>query len=186
MSEHPDVKEEKVTLKQKLKQIRTWKPNNDSEWDELFQEMKNASDRAVVLTIGPFVEAAAELAIACRIAEDNFEELVARADAPLGTFSAKIRMLQGLGIIGPRHRKVMDTIREIRNTFAHSMKPIDFNTSVVRDYCHTLEEWEIDAFDTSQLSPARKKFTCAAVVMAQHFVTYSFDNGGKVMETHLD
>lgn len=175
-----------MTLKKKLKDIRTWKPSSDSEWDDLFREMQQASDRAVVLTIGPFVEAAAELAIACRIAEENFDELVARPDAPLGTFSAKIRMLQGLGIIGPRHRKIMDTIREVRNTFAHSMKPIDFDNTVIRDFCNTLENWEIDAFDTSQLSPPRKKFTCAAVTMAQHFVTYAFDNGGKIIPTYLD
>lgn len=175
-----------MTLKKKLKEIRTWKPSNDAEWDALFREMQTASDRAVVLTIGPFLEASAELAIASRMAEENFEELVMRPDSPLATFSAKIRILQGLGIIGPRHRKIMDTIREIRNTFAHSMKPIDFETDVIRDFCNTLEDWDIDAFDISHLSQPRKKFTCAAVTMAQHFVTYSFDNGGKIIPTYLD
>jgi hypothetical protein len=45
-------------------------------------------------------------------------------DAPLATFSAKIRLAYALSIFGSSTRDDLDTIREIRNAFAHSTRPL--------------------------------------------------------------
>jgi hypothetical protein len=53
--------------------------------------------------------------------------------APLSAFSSKIKVAYALGHFGPITRRDLDTMREIRNAFAHSKKVISFNTPQVVD-----------------------------------------------------
>jgi hypothetical protein len=57
---------------------------------------------------------------------------------PLGTFDGKIVIAQAFGIIGPNTRKNLDTIKHIRNTFAHAGIPITFSTPEIADACNSL------------------------------------------------
>jgi hypothetical protein len=47
-------------------------------------------------------------------------------DGPLATFSAKIRMSYALRIIDEQGRRDLDTIRHLRNYFAHSINDVGF------------------------------------------------------------
>jgi DNA-binding MltR family transcriptional regulator len=59
--------------------------------------------------------------------------------APLATFSARVTMLYALGIIGQKTRADLDCIKDIRNVFAHSRLPLDFDTPEVREAVFTLD-----------------------------------------------
>ena len=59
-------------------------------------------------------------------------------DAPLGNYGTKIKLGYALGIFGRQTRRDLDTIRWIRNTFAHSGKLLSFDTKEVADSCDLL------------------------------------------------
>lgn len=58
-------------------------------------------------------------------------------NAPLGTFSARIKAAHCLGLISDMERDDLDTLRKIRNEFAHSHR-ISFDTHKVKDLCKNL------------------------------------------------
>jgi hypothetical protein len=58
-------------------------------------------------------------------------------DAPLG-FSAKIRLADAVRIIGNETKEILETVRIIRNTFAHAKIPINFTTAAIADACDSL------------------------------------------------
>ena len=51
--------------------------------------------------------------------------------AILGSFYSRIKMARALGVAGPQVELHLDTIRTIRNTFAHSAFKIDFQHDLV-------------------------------------------------------
>ena len=57
---------------------------------------------------------------------------------PLASFSSQIKMAYALGVIGKKTRKDLDTIRLIRNVFAHAQKPVSFRTHVITAGCKLL------------------------------------------------
>jgi len=57
----------------------------------------------------------------------------------LGTFATRIKLARYLNIISSELRKDLDTIRRIRNDFAHYLKFEDFNTDSIRDRCMNLQ-----------------------------------------------
>jgi hypothetical protein len=59
-------------------------------------------------------------------------------ERPLSTFSARIRFGYALGLYGKSTRKDLDTVRHIRNAFAHSRKRLSFDTEVIAAACELL------------------------------------------------
>lgn len=122
-----------------------------------------ASDRAAALIAAQFVEYAAQQAIESHLAEGfDQKELFDGPGAPLGTLSAKIAMADGLGIVSDRDREDLDTIRNIRNAFAHSMTHIAFTSAEVVALCARL--------NGSQLAPIYPEVR-AAIGPRKLFVT---------------
>lgn len=68
------------------------------------------------------------------LSKPDYEALFER-DAPLSSFSRKIRVGYAFGLFNIEIRRDLDRIREIRNTFAHSMVPIRFSTPAVKTAC---------------------------------------------------
>lgn len=56
-----------------------------------------------------------------------------------GSFGAKVQLAFALNLIGPTTRGDLDVIRELRNAFAHSRMPMDFELSAVREVCSHLK-----------------------------------------------
>ena len=76
-----------------------------------------------------------------------------RPSGPLGSFSVKIKMGFMLQIYGAYVLKDLETIKDIRNLFAHNLGVHDFQTQSVRDRCMNLKIVEeyvqlIGNFDT--------------------------------------
>lgn len=61
-----------------------------------------------------------------------------RHDGPLGSFSDKIRIAHALNIFGTATRSNLDIIRTLRNTFAHSMIALSFDTPEIAEACRLL------------------------------------------------
>lgn len=96
------------------------------------------TDRSVAISLGSIVEDGLKAALMRRMPQLTQEETLFGPDAPLGNFSAKIRLAHALGILGPGPRNDIDRIREVRNAFAHTMVPLSFDTKEVNDVCKLL------------------------------------------------
>lgn len=59
--------------------------------------------------------------------------------APLSSFSAKIAVAHALGIFDDEYRDQLDRFRAIRNTFAHAIRPFDFNEPTIATECLKLD-----------------------------------------------
>ena len=66
---------------------------------------------------------------------------VFRPSGPMGTFSTKIKMGFLMGLYSPETRRELDTIREIRNEFAHNMAR-SFDVQRIRDLANNLSRSE--------------------------------------------
>jgi hypothetical protein len=102
-------------------------------------DLAHESDRGVVLITAAFLdEALASLLRRCLIDQQDVVDELFGNDRPLGTFSARIRMTYCLGHMSSATFRDLETIRGIRNEFAHSWDMISFSTQSVRDRCMNL------------------------------------------------
>jgi hypothetical protein len=112
-------------------------PNSD-EAHRFFQELiSDPNDRAASITGAAYLESSLEDTITYKlkkIGAKSVDELF-RGDAPLGTFSAKIKFAFAIRLFGERTRHDFDCIREIRNAFAHSKLKATFETPEIQMVC---------------------------------------------------
>lgn len=132
----------------------------EDEVKQLFPLFLAESDRGCAVVVGSFVEAGVHLACAARMVDDA--DLLDRAfhatGAPLGTFAAKIRMGASLGMYGPKTAEKLNLIKDIRNAFAHALRPLDFRNPTIVQACNVLDSTQLPA-PMSGHAPARVRYT---------------------------
>lgn len=97
-------------------------------------------DRAIAILLAAHLERAVELGITARLKNNDHKtqlELYSER-GPLGTFSGKIAMAYALGMIDATTRAELDSIRAVRNAFAHATADISFSTDVIAAECKKL------------------------------------------------
>jgi len=105
-----------------------------SEWRNVIEELDRESDRGVALIGAAYLDTAlkslleASLAGGKTVADKMFDT----PNAPLATFSSRIAMAYGLGHIGPHYFNALESIREIRNAFAHFRRTLTFEDPEIR------------------------------------------------------
>ena len=105
---------------------------------QLAKAIENESDRSVALIHAAIVENGLFWALNCRFPEqgdDVRNAIFSSSGAPIGSFSAKIIMARGVGIIKQQSQDELNLIRRIRNAFAHSFRPIDFSHPTIEAAC---------------------------------------------------
>jgi DNA-binding MltR family transcriptional regulator len=109
--------------------------------EKLTEEERHAfydqsSERAMAVLLGAIVEN--HLTGLLRLYMRRDEEKVARElfqpSGPLGPFGTKIRLAYMLRIIGPDLYRDLTAISKIRNTFAHDLTVVKFDSAPVRDW----------------------------------------------------
>jgi DNA-binding MltR family transcriptional regulator len=106
----------------------------------LIDYLDRVDDRIVTIIATTRLEDALENAITSKmvdLSQSDYAELF-RGDQPLATYSAKIKLAFALGLIGKQTRSELNTIRLIRNAFAHCRKAIWFSTDEVAEACSRL------------------------------------------------
>jgi hypothetical protein len=100
-------------------------------------ELLGENDRAAAILGGTLldvnVEAVLKRHMGSMSAED--EENLFSGNGPLATFSARIRIASAFGLINADQRSNLDYVRELRNAFAHSFRPMRFADPEVRAVC---------------------------------------------------
>ena len=169
-----------------LKEIATWLPNSDEEWKLLFQRIESASDREAAIISSAFLEAALKLALACTVSDQMHAELFEGPTASLADFAPKIQMAAALGIVGTNVRRKLEYIRKIRNVFAHSILPFDFENRAVANLCAKLDERQVEDFSVQVMSMPRRRFCGECIYISRKLVAYSFERGGKTIEVFYE
>lgn len=113
---------------------------NEDEILRLFALMEDESDRGCALVCGSFVEAGVRMAVSARMVADVsvLAQIMTDASAPLSTFSAKIKAGLALGMYGPKTAKNLALVKDIRNTFAHALRPLSFDHPTIAAACQKL------------------------------------------------
>lgn len=159
---------------------------------ELTQE-KN--DRGACILVVTNVENKLLNAIKHRLkVTDKYYEKIFGFNGPLGTFDNKIRMGYALEIFGDEMLENLNVIKSIRNAFAHSRLPINFDTPEVVSACELLikpkirtdVQEQIAAFESgwAQANTSRRKFITISSIIAGNFSIYTQCAARKFVRDH--
>jgi DNA-binding MltR family transcriptional regulator len=97
-----------------------------------------------------------------RITDKLFEDF-----GPLSSFSAKIDCAYALRLINEKTRQDLTCVRKIRNKFAHSMVPLSFADSPIREWCKNLST--ISQYKENEYTP-RERYRKAIYDICDHIV----------------
>lgn len=114
--------------------------------DKAWKEIDEGSDRSAAIIGAAFVEDSLQCALKSRMIGLNsqvFNEIFYNVSSPLCSFSSKILLGFALGLYGPVLQMDLNVIRNIRNAFAHTMKPLNFDLPEVENELKNLKflEW---------------------------------------------
>lgn len=144
------------------------------EFEKLIHSLDSMDARAASLVLCSLLDNLLELAIVenfVALDADAFDALFRNPSAPLAAFSSKITLSRALGIYGADFKSYLDRMRAIRNTFAHTTLPYDFDTPLIRDVCNTLNPAELSATGYQpNTNSSRERFLACGTMMATHLV----------------
>ncbi len=126
-------------------------------------ELNRESDRGrVLITCSYLDDLMRRILLAFVVDKDSSQRLVEGFNAPLGTFSTRTTAAFALGLITEREFKECDTLRRVRNRFAHEMQA-SFDSQDVSDLCRnlTMAAQDYDAV----VVDVRGRYTTAAVAL---------------------
>jgi DNA-binding MltR family transcriptional regulator len=102
--------------------------------------LTNESDRGCALFAAAFLDKAlSDLLYLSLVSDKRIEKDLFEGTAPLSSFSAKIKLAFYLGKISKECRADLDTIRGIRNEFAHHAELMSFDDQSIADRCRNLQ-----------------------------------------------
>lgn len=138
----------------------------------VLEAFKSESDRGAVLVASSYLEAKIGKALREKfVAGAGMDRLFNGANAPFGTFSARIAGAHALGLIDDEGFQHLELIRKIRNYFAHELHA-NFDHVVVADRCKALEPKDPDSLAAQKsFEPKsnRDRFLFAAMALFVRF-----------------
>ena len=134
-----------------------------------FAELTTGSDRAAALVATSYLDAEMADTLEAVLHFETKEEvnnLLRNPNAPLSTFSARIKMLKALRIVDSDVFGVLETLRAIRNEFAHSFVPMAFETPEVTELCSNLPLSKNKWPEGTVMSETRTRFLNSCMTVA--------------------
>ncbi len=124
-----------------LRKLTRNHPDKSKLFDVLETAWDDSNDMAAALMFGSLLESTLQQLILTKLTASarEREDKLFGARAPLREFSAKIEIGYALGLYGPLTYSDLDVVRDVRNAFAHTRQPIDFNTLEVANVCRRIK-----------------------------------------------
>jgi mannitol operon repressor len=102
------------------------------------EELNSETDRGVALVATSFLDKLLTDALAAfMLQNESNDRLLGGFNAPFGTLSTRITGCHALGLITDAEARQCDTLRKVRNEFAHQVE-VSFKSDKVRDLCNNL------------------------------------------------
>lgn len=114
------------------------------DWNKFFEELQNESPRAAVIIAGAFLDAQLRDLLSNFLVDDSkvVDEFLGsdkNPDRPLSSFSSRIKAAYCLGLISKDIYQDLNTVRTIRNRFAHKMHGYTFDDPEIVKLCNSLK-----------------------------------------------
>ncbi|NTX07051.1 hypothetical protein [Myxococcus sp. CA040A] len=133
-------------------------PDDVWRWSGLLEA---ETDRGTALVGAAFLEEKLGSLLGAFIIDDaKLEKALLEGTAPLGTFSARTKACEALGLLRHDTCRLIDRVRNIRNKFAHVSKDLTFESLEIRDSALSLGE------GIPQATTPRVAFICATMLLA--------------------
>ena len=139
----------------------------DEHIKEVIDELATQSDRGAALIAASLLDVSLRQAMRCRFVafKDFTETMYMNQGAPLGSFSARITVARAMGVIGELAESHLNSIRRIRNQFAHSPIKVDFTHEAVASEIEGLApdnpEW------MPSWTPQRRRYLGTCVLLGE-------------------
>ena len=108
------------------------------EWNEMVGTFHEESDRGAAILAGSFAEHALGQYLKFRIRDKKVADALFDAMGPLSSFSQRIAIAYAFDFISQVQYEDFETIRKIRNHFAHHPLETTFNTNDIKQLCAAL------------------------------------------------
>ncbi|WP_324026552.1 hypothetical protein QSV08_03280 [Maribacter sp. BPC-D8] len=110
------------------------------EFEDYKSQILNESDRGLILIIAAYIEDVLKEVLEIKlIGGQKHKRELFNFNGPLGTFSSKIMMSFSIGLINSEEQFEINTIRKIRNEFAHTSNIIDLETQKINNLINGLK-----------------------------------------------
>jgi len=132
-----------MNRKRSLSSHLSRKTPDDNEFAEAISELIHGSDRVAAIMCSALVEHELISAISAAIDDASETSVLFHSGeaSPFGTFKQRIAAGRALGIFGPGVVADLDTIRDIRNQFAHALIKLDFENEHIVRSCSELGDY---------------------------------------------
>ena len=116
-----------------------------TDWKGFLKEIQNESPRAAVLIAGAFLDAQLRKLLSNFFVDDKkvVDDLLGSenrgGDKPISSFSARIKTAYCLGLISKSVYEDLNTIKSIRNEFAHKLQGYTFDEPEIIKWCKSLK-----------------------------------------------
>lgn len=143
----------------------------------LTERLSEFSDHSLVLALAAFCDDALRRVIFCYLADDaSARSLLEGFNAPLGTFSARIKMAAALGLISRDQLADLNIVRDIRNRFSHTWETV---TLVQIDIQSKIDALCWSHFDSDYPPDPRSKLESSIVSLIVELETTTASIGRK-------
>lgn len=153
------------------------------------QALTSAMDeRSLVLAYGAFAEdALGDLIRTFMLPGEQANRLLSGFNAPIGTFSARIKTAFALGLITEAQHSDLDRLRKVRNIFAHSWKPTSLLDPNIASHVSAMNFSTLDE-DFPETPIDKVRTSIGALLVELRSATHQIAKqrlGAKIIGTHL-
>lgn len=140
------------------------RPEDLEYFSDFLKEFQGESDRGAALVGAALLDKQLhDLLLSHFLDKKESLELLEGGSAPLGTFSARIKMSYCLSLITDFEHRELQLIRKIRNEFAHQTHGLTFQNEKVVSLCGNLHDRMPDAKEKGIERTIRTKFIDAVL-----------------------
>tara|TARA_R110002096_G_scaffold264344_4_gene457871 strand:+ start:595 stop:1254 length:660 start_codon:yes stop_codon:yes gene_type:complete len=119
-------------------------------YSAFLSEFQEETDRgAALLSVSLFDEVLTKTLLVFLADEKETKELLIGSMSPLSSFAAKTKLCYSLGLLNDFEYREIDTIRKIRNEFAHKGLGLTFQNEKIIKLCRKLLSHQPGPFDLS-------------------------------------
>jgi len=104
---------------------------------------------------------------------EDENKLFLSPNAPLSSTYTKTQVAWSFGLISRPVRDRIDTLRSIRNAFAHSSKSISFDTPIIAKDCKKLPKTDFNAPWIGAVSEYRRRYVAEVLALLLELINAS-------------